>query len=156
MSTDHAGIEVRAGRVEVEVVFDSSREAVWEAFASRVADWWPREFLVAGAESVMRLEMVAGGRLFEESGESSVLWATVLQVDAGRGVNLVGHLVPPFGGPASSYPQLVFADTDDGGCMLRLTDTVIGCIDQSKLGDAGEGWRMIFEGGLKAFVDGDS
>jgi uncharacterized protein YndB with AHSA1/START domain len=139
--------------VELEFPIAAPVERVWAALLDEVAAWWPRDFRVLGGDSEMHLEPRVGGRLYEETpGGASLLWATVIALDPLRQLDLAGHLTPRFGGPATTLTRLGLRDVD-GGTVFEVGDAVFGHIGEGMRTSLETGWRQLFEGGLKAYVE---
>lgn len=137
--------------ITLEIPISAGRQRVWEALTREVAQWWPRDFLVAADR--MQFQATLGGRLYEE-GEAGdgVTWYTVYAIVPNVSLDLVGHLSPAFGGPAQSLLRLVLRDEGDR-TVLELTDGVVGKVGSQSSDTIADGWRAIFDAGLRAFVE---
>lgn len=139
--------------VAMEIAIAAPLERVWAALTTDVGHWWPRDFLVAADPQQMQFEPRLGGRLFEEGTRGGgVIWYTVYGITPGESIDLVGHLSPAFGGPAQSLLRLSLRE-QGSHTILALTDAVVGNVSPKSEASLGDGWRAIFEGGLKAFVE---
>ena len=56
-----------------------------------------------------------------------IIWYTVIGVEAGRELILAGHLLPPFGGPATTALRLTLL-TQGHGTILKIRDESNGTI----------------------------
>lgn len=141
-----------AARIELEVVVDAPRDAVWSAIVERPDEWWVPELRCVGDSSVV-LDARAGGTLREEAADgSSLLWFTVIAVEPGRSLNLAGSLAPPFGGPASTY-LLIRLEDREGATAVSMTNSLHGHVDETMLPEIESGWTMLLQKGLKPVVE---
>ena len=140
--------------VELQIPLAVPRARAWEALTSEIDAWWLGDFRVVAPDSTLTLEPRAGGLLLESKpGGGSLLWFTVTLVTPGEGLHLVGHIAPPWGGPAVSMLSLVLKDSDEG-CVLELTDALL-CPDSMAKADGLEaGWKALFGTGLKQHLEG--
>lgn len=126
--------------------------AVWKAFTGDVHRWWPKDFYVTESPKRIVFEVKPGGRLYEDSGDGNgLVWYHVIALDAPNSITMSGFIAPPFGGPATSLLRVAFSSRGKSATLMEVTDSTFGC-----LGDASateEGWRMLFEGGFKAWVE---
>lgn len=72
-------------------------------------------------------------------------------MDAGRELILVGHLLPPFCGPATTGLRLTLL-AHEQGTLLKILDHRFGVLGTDS---PAEGWRIVFEGGLKRYLESD-
>ncbi len=139
--------------VTLEIAIAASSDHVWTALTTQVGRWWPRDFLAAADPLGMQFEPRLGGRLFDEGARGSgVIWYTVYAITPGESIDLVGHLSPAFGGPAQSLLRLSLREQGPH-TMLELTDAVVGNVSARSETSLADGWRAIFEAGLKVFVE---
>jgi uncharacterized protein YndB with AHSA1/START domain len=128
--------------------------AVWKAFTAGIQDWWPKDFYATESPKRMVLEVKPGGRLYEDAGKGNgLVWYHVTALDAPNSITLSGFTVPPFGGPATSLLRVEFSDRGKAATRMEVTDSTFG-----RLGDPGateEGWRLLFEGGFKRWIERD-
>jgi DNA-binding transcriptional ArsR family regulator len=146
--------ETSAGvlRIEMEIPIAAPVETAWRALTSDAPAWWPKDFQV-DALRAMRFEARLGGRLYEEATDGSgVVWYTVVGMERGRSLDLVGHLAVRYGGPALTLLRLALRE-DAGGCVLELGDAVLGRVSDATRGSLESGWRYLFETGFKAYVE---
>lgn len=94
-----------------------------------------------------------GGRVFEDFGnDEGLLWYTVVGVNGGRELQLAGHLLPPFGGPAVTSLRISLVPAESG-TLLKIRDDRFGVLG----GDSPiEGWRQVFDGGLRRYLESGS
>jgi uncharacterized protein YndB with AHSA1/START domain len=126
--------------------------AVWKAFTGDIHSWWPKDFYATESPKRIVFEVKPGGRLYEDAGDGNgLVWYHVIALDAPNSISLSGFIAPPFGGPATSLLRVEFSESGKSATTMEVTDSTFGC-----LGDPGateEGWRMLFEGGFKAWVE---
>jgi DNA-binding transcriptional ArsR family regulator len=139
--------------VTMDIAITAPVDRVWTALTTDVSQWWPRDFLVAAEPLGMQFEPRLGGRLFEEGTRGGgVIWYTVYGITQGESIDLVGQLSPAFGGPAQSLLRLSLRE-QGSQTILSLTDAVVGNVGPKSEASLGDGWRAIFERGLKQFVE---
>jgi uncharacterized protein YndB with AHSA1/START domain len=144
-----------AGVVTVAIEFPIAAppERLWSALVKDTAKWWPVEHRICGPGSRMTFEPRPGGRLFEEGADGAgLLWYTVLAITPGESVTLVGHIAPPWGGPATSLLRLAVEARGDGS-MLSVTDSLFGSVDEKFAASTNEGRRAILGDALNRHVE---
>ncbi len=135
---------------ELDVVIAAKPERVWKAIATETSAWWPKDFVTSERTQRFVIETVLGGRAFEDfGGGDGLVWYTVIGVDAGRELVLAGHLLPPFGGPATTALRLTLS-AQGHGTLLKIRDDRFGALG----GDSPiEGWRIVFDNGLRHYLE---
>lgn len=157
MTTESAdkAMTVGAIRIELEIPIDAAPERVWKALVDDTGAWWPKDFYITADPGPMTLEAKAGGRLFERGKNGSeLLWFTVFAIDPEKSMDLVGHLAPAYGGPATTMLHLELEPHGAGATLLKVCDAIFGHIGE-KIQSIQDGWRIIFHDNLKAFVERD-
>jgi uncharacterized protein YndB with AHSA1/START domain len=145
--------DFRAVQVEIEVKIDAPPQQVWDAMVNRTTDWWRKDFYTNPNTRGFHIEPRPGGRMYEDWGESNgAIWATVLTVDAPRRIQFMGHLTSQYGGPAHSIFQFA-VEASDKGSLVKISDTIFGNLSEDQAAKMDEGWRMLFEGALKPYVE---
>ncbi|QDU76123.1 hypothetical protein Pan97_31680 [Bremerella volcania] len=111
------------------------------------------DFVTSDRTQRFVIEPVLGGRAFEDFGDGEgLVWYTVIGVDAGRELVLAGHLLPPFGGPATTALRVTLSAQADG-TLVKIRDDRFGILG----GDSPvEGWRIVFDGGLRHYLESES
>lgn len=139
-------------RVEVEIDIAAAPARVWKAITEEATKWWRRDFCVNGAASGFVFEAKVGGRVFEDWGEGAgVLWFTILALDPGRSLDLVGHVTPAFGGPSISHVRLEL-EARGKATRLKISDASWGHVAGACEEKAG-GWKLLFGDGLKPWIE---
>ncbi|MCA9319246.1 MAG: hypothetical protein KDB53_00860 [Planctomycetes bacterium] len=147
-------LETRALKYEFEVTMRGSRDLVWSTLTEATTDWWLPEFHMVGPESKVTLDARAGGQLLEvTAGGDSLLWYTVIMCLPQKALHLVGHVGPNWGGPATTMLTLSLQDRDEGRCTLRVQDALFGHLSEQSARSLEDGWRQLFENGLKTRVE---
>ena len=147
-------LETRALKYELEVPIDAPADAVWSALTEETNAWWLPDFHMVGADSVVTLDCRAGGALVESLPDGgSLLWYTVHMVNPGKSLHLVGHLGSEFGGPATTLLALTLED-QGGRTLLKVTDALVGHVNEENADCLAEGWRQLFTEGLAAHAAG--
>ena len=139
-----------------EVRIAAAPDVVWRALTSDIGRWWPAPFCCGGGQGPPRftLEAKPGGRMFEDWGSGDgLLWATVVQVQQGKRLDVCGATGPAWGGPSTWFGT--FELTADGGATrLRFTESAFGRVTEASQREKEKGWRFLFEGALRAHAEG--
>ena len=148
--TSKAEVTAATHRLTLEIA--KPHEAVWKAFTSDIQSWWPKDFYATESPQRIVFEVRPGGRLYEDAGGGNgLVWYHVIAVDAPNAVTMSGFIAPPFGGPSTSLLRIAFSARGKSATEMEITDSTFGCLGDSKT--AKEGWRMLFEGGFKAWME---
>jgi len=138
--------------VTVEVEIEASPEVVWRALTEEIGEWWPRDFCVGDLERFV-LEPKLGGRMYEDwGGGAGLIWAVVTGLRQGELLQLSGELSKDFGGPARNITTIKLRAEGDG-THVTLGDSVYGSVSAKTGTDLDAGWRHLFAGCLKPFVE---
>jgi hypothetical protein len=115
--------------------------------------WWRKDFYTRESKG-FHIEPRLGGRMYEDRGDGNgLIWANVIGVDPPHSILLVGYLTPPFGGPAHTMFEFVLEPADGDATIVRISDTIFGNISETLAAQMQEGWRLLFEEGLKRHVE---
>ena len=106
-----------------------------------------------GTDSVVTLESQAGGRLYEQNGDQHLLWYTVLAIQKNESLDLVGYINAKYGGPATTMLNVILSGVSATRTTLRISDSLYGRVTDDLVNSLNSGWQMLFEDGLKAFVE---
>jgi uncharacterized protein YndB with AHSA1/START domain len=137
-------------RISLEIA--KPHAAVWKAFTGDVHRWWPKDFYATESTKRIVFEVKPGGRLYEDAGDGNgLVWYHVIAVDAPNAITMSGFIAPPFGGPATSLLRVAFSPRGRSVTEMEITDSTFGCLGDAKSTE--EGWRMLFEGGFKNWVE---
>lgn len=137
-------------RVELEIPIDAPRDRVWKTLCEDPTSWWPRDFYATGAKRFV-IEPRLGGSFYEDAGDGAgLVWYTVMGIDPKKSMTLSGFIVPDFGGPATSLLELKLEGSGKK-TVLKVSDAHFG--KRNEECDREEGWRTIFEAGLKRVVE---
>ena len=141
--------------VALEIPIDAPRAHVWRMLTEEPHRWWPRDFYASERPIGMRFDARLGGRLFEESENGGgVVWYTVIGLDPGRSIDLAGHLTAAFGGPSQTLLRLMLRE-QGAQTVLEVTDSVVGNVSDRTSKSLEEGWRVLFDGGFRTFVEAE-
>jgi uncharacterized protein YndB with AHSA1/START domain len=139
--------------IDLEIPIRATRERVWSGLTEHPQRWWPADHRVLGPGGRMRLEVRPGGRFYEEDDAGGgLLWYTVLAVEPLASLTLVGHLAPPWGGPATSLLRLEL-EARGAETLLRVKDSIFGAVDEGFRASTHDGWRSILADGLARHVE---
>ncbi len=155
MGSKAAGSTCRHVHYGFALEIAAPRATVWKALTEETAAWWPPDFrMVAGSQGAL-LEARAGGRLYEQGANGAeLLWYTVSLVTPPEALHLVGHVAPPWGGPATSLLQLALAEAQGGrATTLRVDDYLFGHVADAHVASLETGWNQLFGDGLRPFAE---
>lgn len=129
--------------VALEIPIDAPRETVWRALVDETGSWWREDFFVTKGQRRFQMEAHVGGRLYEETDSGSgLLWYTVTAIEPQESLSLVGHLAPPWGGPATSLLGFQLEDRD-GGTLVKFQDHIFGVVTEATEKNMTEGWNLL-------------
>ncbi len=146
------------GKAIVETRIAAPRARVWRALTDEITRWWPQEFYTGGREGERRylLDAHPGGRMCEVwSDTDGLLWATVNTVVKESRLDVWGVAFPLWGGPAlwTGTWEIEAAGKET---LVRFTEATIGPVSDEGMKDKEKGWRFLFDGALRAYVEGRS
>ena len=144
--------EARVVQYEFEVDIDAAPSRVWRALTDQLSSWWLPDFHVLGSDSIVTLEPVPGGRLFEQDGSNGLLWYTVLSVSTDESLSLAGYCTPEWGGPCTTILTLKLLETEKG-TRLTVSDALYGRVDDKQVESLRSGWQTMFNDGFRKFVE---
>ena len=140
-------------QVELEIAIKAKPARVWEALVQETSRWWLKDFYTSPATKGFVIEPRLGGHAYEDCGDGAgQIWYTVVGIQPPHSIMLLGLLTPAFGGPAQTILQLTLKATGRG-TTLHLSDTIFGRVGDEKMTQTREGWTMLFDGGLKTYVE---
>ena len=140
-------------KYSVDIPINRLAEEVWPLLFSHINDWWMNDYRALGSDSQMSFSSEVGSSMIESGAEGEALeWYRVQMVVPGKSIYLVGHLAPEWGGPATTMLKLALTDTDKG-CLLTVSDALLGDVSASMAGGTKNGWREIFDEGFRRFVE---
>ena len=67
-------------------------------------------------------------------------------------LTMQGLITPEFGGPTQTVLKITL-EPKGGATLLKLTDTRFGRVGDGEATSTSDGWRVLFETGLKAHVE---
>ena len=138
-------------QVELEIEIQAPPSKVWKALTRLTTDWWPKEFYSNPRTKGFHLEPQLGGRMYEDFGDGAgAIWFQVFAIDPERTLDLQGCLAVPYG-PAHTLLHIELTARGQV-TILKVSDSTIGLVKDAG-GDKLDGWKQIFEGGLKPFVE---
>ncbi len=140
--------------VFIEMKFGVKKLRLWQALTNEIENWWQKDFNKNPKTVSMVLESKLGGLLYENAGKKDgMIWASVIALDAPNSLQLKGHLSPEQGGPAISFTKIELIAKGAKSTLLKLSDTVFGSISAELQSELSEGWKNIFEQGLKPYLE---
>ena len=142
-------------QLELEVSIEAPPQRVWKSLVEQTTHWWRKDFYVGKSPRAFIIEPRPGGRMYEDWGDGAgLVWMNVIEVDAPRVLQLAGHLTAPFGGPANTYLRLTLEPRGKFATALLISETAYGRVDDKLKKQLQEGWTLLFEQGLKPYVEG--
>ncbi|HVS62428.1 MAG TPA: SRPBCC domain-containing protein [Thermoanaerobaculia bacterium] len=142
--------------VLVETRIAADPETVWRALTAEMGEWWPDAFYTGGKPEgrTLRFDARPGGSMVEDWGEGQgLMWGQVATVDRPRKLEVVGYAFPQWGGP-STWLGTWDLEADGDGTVVRFSEAAVGRITESYGAEKEKGWRFLFDGALKAYVEG--
>jgi len=140
-------------KYEFEVPIERSPAHTWTTMIDDINAWWIDDFRALGEGSTVSLNAQAGGQLIENAKDGSSLeWYRVQMVAPGKSLYLIGYLAPDWGGPTTSMLKLAVEDRG-GGCALIVSDALLGNVSEASALRAENGWKTLFQKGLKEFAE---
>jgi len=139
--------------VELDVTIKAKPARVWQALIGETSHWWLKDFYTNPTTKGFIIEPKLGGLAYEDWGDGAgQVWYTVTGLEANKSLALLGHLTPAFGGPSTTMLRLSL-EASGKHTLLKISDTIFGNVGDAKMAQTRDGWKMLFEGGLKAFVE---
>ena len=146
--------------IEITVVVAAPPAAAFQAFTSKIADWWPLDKHSVGAyidptpPKTLVLEPHLGGRFYEISDEGETrAWGHVTEWVEAEKLAVTWH--PGKDSTLATAVAVTFTPTDDGKTAVCLTHSgweVLGdTATKSREGYAG-GWQGIMHDRFAGFV----
>jgi len=144
----------RAVQIDLEFNYDAPIRKVWRALVIETTKWWPKDFYTSNKTKSFVIRPKLGGHMFENLGNGAgLVWMTVLGIEAPKYLYLAGHISPPFGGPAVSLLTINLAEKGKTGTTIKLQDNCFGQISEKMAQSLDDGWKILFEGNLKPYVE---
>ncbi|XOV77368.1 MAG: SRPBCC domain-containing protein [Aestuariibacter sp.] len=141
-------------KYQFDIAINQSVNKVWAVMFDQINEWWMGDYRALGSDSVISLQPQPGGTLLESSGDGATLeWYRVQMCIPNKSLHLVGYLAPDWGGPTTSMLKLSLAEEGDT-CVLTVSDALVGNVTEGSAKSAKNGWREMFQSGLKRFVEG--
>ncbi len=148
--TSSTPVSAATHRLTLEIA--RPHQAVWRGFTHDIHAWWPQDFYAGPSPQRMVFELKPGGRLYEDAGDGNgLVWYQVIALDAPNSITLSGFIAPPFGGPATSLLRVTFSARGKSATVMDITDSSFGCVGDPKT--TAEGWKLLFQGGFKAWIE---
>ena len=140
--------------VETRIAADPA--TVWRALTDEMGQWWPDAFYTGGSAHgrTLRLDSRPGGAMIEDWGDGQgLMWGQVVTVDRPRKLEVIGYAFPQWGGP-STWLGTWDLQADGNATVVRFSESAVGRITEEYGADKEKGWRFLFDGALKAYVEG--
>lgn len=142
--------QISSGSWSLEIRIAATCARVWTALTAESTQWWPMDFVTSERTQQFVIEAKVGGRVFEDFGNGEgLLWYSVVGVNHEKELQLAGHLLPPFGGPAITSLKITLAATAEG-TLLTIRDDRFGVLGGEP---PVEGWRLVFDSGLRTYLE---
>ncbi len=138
-------------QVELEITIHAGVQNVWKALLEETTFWWLKDYYTSTKAIGFHIEPKLGGRMYEDWGNGSgVVWYEVFALNPPHSLDLRGFIAVPYG-PALSLLHLELTAVD-GSTVLKLSDTIFGS-SRNNGESKSEGWKELFEKGLKKYVE---
>ncbi len=136
-------------QVELEIAINSPIKKVWKALVDETTFWWPKDFYTNPKTKGFHIDPRLGGKVFEDYGKKSgAIRYEVFAINPPHSLDLQGCMAVPYG-PAHTMLHLEL-ETKGDQTILKLSGYTIG---NTKGGAKAEGWKQVFEDGLKKYVE---
>lgn len=148
---DATGTEIRIVAVDQEIALAASPARVFAALTDGIADWWGPPYVVAEDRRGIRLDLRAGGLLWEDWGDGQgIAWASLLGFRRSSRLDFTGtfRMTGAIDGTASF--ELV---PDGAGTKLRFSQRAIGAIPDGVEHQWSAGWEDLLGVRLKAAAE---
>lgn len=142
--------------IRFEVVIQASPTKVWEGLTSDIGKWWPSEFYCGAGKGPRKFVLDArpGGHMWEDHGNGDGLhWGTVVNVAAPARLEIQGSVSPSWGGPAIWFGVFEL-EASGRATKLRFAESSIGRVTEEGMREKEKGWRFLFDGVLRAYLEG--
>ncbi len=147
------GKEVKSVTIDLEIPIRAPREKVWAALVNDIDLWWRKDFLLTPAKKFI-LEPWIGGKMYEDAGDGTgAVWYQVQAIMPNDSLFLTGFLFAGCGGPGTTLLQLKL-DQQGAETVLKVSDFIVGDINDETQNNVSSGWMMLFAEGLKPYAEG--
>jgi len=138
-------------QVELEIEIAATPERVWKSLVEETTFWWPKDFYTSAKTKAFWIEPRLGGLMYEDWGNGEgLVWFRVFGMETAVSLHLEGCMAPPYG-PAHTLLKLELVKSGRG-TVLMVSDSTIGAPGHCD-GSKADGWRQVFEDGLKKHVE---
>ncbi|MEM6384535.1 MAG: SRPBCC domain-containing protein [Pseudomonadota bacterium] len=148
--------------VIVTVAISKPPSEAFDAFTTKIADWWPLQthsigpFIGEAVPTTVVVEGYEGGRIFEVSPEGIERnWGTITHWAEGEALEFTWHPGDPEN--RSTHVRVSFAKTDTGGTVLTLVHSgweVLGEKGKPTRDGYNSGWAENLRVNYSKFLDG--
>ncbi len=129
----------------LELAINCPRDKAWNTMLNKMSDWWPSDFVALPGSKGIKFEPWAGGRLYEQTDEGAhLLWGTAVNIQPNEVLEIVGFVVPAFGGPSINFCKMELADLPAGTTKFKLTNTILGHLSEESRESTQEGWNYLY------------
>ena len=140
--------------VKLEVTIAASPTRVWAALVDETSHWWRKDFYTSPKTKRFVIEPRLGGKAYEDFGDGAgLVWYSVIGFEPPTSLRLAGYLFPEYGGPANCLLHITL-EPKGKETLLKLNDCVFGRPNDDCGTSLTDGWKLLFEDALKAYVEG--
>jgi hypothetical protein len=135
-------------QVELEIEIAAGPERVWKALIEETA----ADFYTNPRAKSFHLEPKLGGKMYEDwGGSEGLVWYRVFGIATARSLDHEGCMAVPYR-PARTLLHLE-PEEKRSRTILKLSDSTIGQMGHCGEGTKLDGWKQLFEVGLKGYVE---
>lgn len=131
-----------ASEFNLSLTLQAPAATAWRALTRDIGLWWPATFHTSEQTKKFILEPKLGGMMGEVgTGGDGLVWYRVIGVERGRSLLLSGHLLPPWGGPATSLVRVTLTPLSARTTKFDFSDHLFGVVGD---GATESGWTSLF------------
>ena len=139
--------------IQFKVDIKATPQRVWQALVEEANSWWPSRYYLGEAPRGFVLEGRVGGRVYEDwGGGQGLLWSTVIAVQHGKLLQIVGDAAPENGGPCRTISTFVL-QPDGDATVIRFRNSTTGKVDEKTLKNLDTEWTILLEDCFKPYVE---
>lgn len=136
--------------VRYQVLLPAPMHRVFTALTENIDAWWGTLYRQGGKQSVMTLKPEINAPLIETRPDGhAILWARVEEIRAPYLLYLSGRFAVPGAVAGRIHYDL---DDQDGQCLLKVSHTALGDIDETVRANFTAGWSDLLDVKLRKYL----